>query len=319
MGAEMYTIGELARLSGQPVRRIRFYSDAGLLPPVVRTDSNYRLYGDEDLARLDLIGALREAGVGLDAIGRLLRAHGDVRDVLSARLAILDAEIAAKQRTAAVLRATLSLPHLNVDVMRRYWNMSRVNNEQMKALVAAFMDRVTSGAPIDDTWRSRMAAVAPALPAQPTQAQVEAWTELAGMLQDQNVIREFQSGVSAFWEGAQDAVAYRAAAVSGYRRAADAVARGIAPTDPESVAAGRAWLDASAHAMGRAPDETFVQWLQDQYAAGGSRARFQELLAVLNGDATAVEETRAWRWLIDAARAAAQTSQYKAKSPLRLN
>jgi len=308
MGAKTYTIGELARLSGQPVRRIRFYSDEGLLPPVVRTDSNYRLYGEEDLARLDLIGALREAGVGLDAIGQLLRAHGDVRDMLGARLAILDAEIAAKRRTASVLRATLSLPHLNVDIMRRYWNMSRVNNEQMKALVAAFMDRVTSGAPIDDTWRNRMAAVAPELPAQPTQAQIEAWTELVGMLQDPGVMEEFQAGVSAFWEGAHDAAAYRAAAVSGYQAAAEAVARRVAPTDPEGVAAGRAWLDASARAMGRAPDDHFVQWLQDQYAAEGPRARFQELLNMLQGHAPAVEETHAWRWLIDAARAAAQHS-----------
>lgn len=309
MGAKTYTIGELARLSGQPVRRVRFYSDEGLLPPVVRTDSNYRLYGEEDLARLDLIGALREAGVGLDAIGQLLRAHGDVRDVLGTRLAILDAEIAAKQRTAAVLRATLSLPHLNVDIMRRYWNMSRVNNEQMQALVAAFMDRVTSGAPIDETWRSRMAAVAPELPAQPTQAQIEAWTELVGMLQDPEVMQEFQSGVSGFWEGAHDAAAYRAAAVSAYRAAVDAVARDVAPTDPDGLAAGRAWLDASARAMGRMPDDGFVQWLQDQYAAEGSRARFQELLNVLKGHVPAVEESRAWRWLIDAARAAAQNSR----------
>ena len=183
--------------------------------------------------------------------------------------------------------------------------MSRVNNEQMKALVAAFMARVTSGAPVDDAWRSRTAAVAPELPTHPTPAQIEAWTELAGMLQDPDVVREFEAGINAFWDRARDPDAYRAAAVDGYRTAADAVARGVAPTAPEGVAAGRAWLDASAHAMGRAPDEAFVQWLQDQYAAGGARARFQELLAVLKGDTSAREETRAWRWLIKAARAAA--------------
>ena len=309
MGAKTYTIGELARMSGQPVRRIRFYSDEGLLPPAVRTDSNYRLYSEDDLARLDLIGALRDAGVALDAIGRLLRTHGDVRDVLGARLALLDAEIAAKQRTASVLRATLALPHLDVDTMRRFWKMSRVNNEQMKALVAAFMARVTSGAPTDDTWRSRTAALAPALPEHPTPTQIEAWTELAGMLQDPNVMREFEMGISAFWEGALDADAYRTAAVDGYRAAVDAVARGVAPTDPEGVAAGRTWLDASARAMGRAPDEAFVQWLEDQYAAGGARARFQELLAVLKGETPDAGAFRAWRWLIEAARATAQGSR----------
>ena len=119
--------------------------------------------------------------------------------------------------------------------------MSRVNNKQMKALVAAFMERVTSGAPIDDTWRSRMAAVAPELPEHPTPAQIEAWTELAGMLQDQDVMREFQAGVSTFWDGAQDAVAYREAAVDGYQAADAAIARGVAATDPDGIAIGRTW------------------------------------------------------------------------------
>ncbi|GAA4677774.1 hypothetical protein GCM10025794_22220 [Massilia kyonggiensis] len=128
--------------------------------------------------------------------------------------------------------------------------MSRVNNEQMKALVAAFMEHVTGGAPVDEAWRSRTAAMAPELPALPTPAQIEAWTELAGMLQDPDVVRKFEAGISAFWDGARDADAY-------------------------------------------------------QYAAGGSRARLQELLAVLKGDTPAAEETRAWRWLIEAARAAA--------------
>lgn len=65
MGAKTYTIGDLARLTGQPVRRIRFYSDEGLLPPTLRSASNYRFYSDEDVAKLDLIHALREAGVSL--------------------------------------------------------------------------------------------------------------------------------------------------------------------------------------------------------------------------------------------------------------
>ena len=36
MSDEMYTIGEISRLSGQPVRRIRFYSDRGLLALLAR-------------------------------------------------------------------------------------------------------------------------------------------------------------------------------------------------------------------------------------------------------------------------------------------
>jgi DNA-binding transcriptional MerR regulator len=37
MNGKVYTIGELSGLSGVSVRRIRFYSDKGLLPPAART------------------------------------------------------------------------------------------------------------------------------------------------------------------------------------------------------------------------------------------------------------------------------------------
>jgi hypothetical protein len=40
------------------------------LPPTVRSAANYRLYTDLDLAKLDLIRALRDAGVELAVIAR---------------------------------------------------------------------------------------------------------------------------------------------------------------------------------------------------------------------------------------------------------
>ena len=44
-----HTIGEISELSGVSVRRIRFYSDKGLLPPVGRTSKGYRVYSEADL------------------------------------------------------------------------------------------------------------------------------------------------------------------------------------------------------------------------------------------------------------------------------
>ncbi|MFD0851997.1 MerR family DNA-binding transcriptional regulator, partial [Actinomadura adrarensis] len=43
-GDTLYTIGELARRTGLPVRTIRFYSDAGVVPPTDRNHAGYRLY-----------------------------------------------------------------------------------------------------------------------------------------------------------------------------------------------------------------------------------------------------------------------------------
>ena len=56
MAKERLAIGELSRLTGVPVKTLRFYSDEGLLPPTERSSSGYRLYADEALVRLDRIG-----------------------------------------------------------------------------------------------------------------------------------------------------------------------------------------------------------------------------------------------------------------------
>src|ERR1043165_352044 len=52
---EMFSIGQLARTTGLPVRTVRFWSDLGLVPPAGRTSGNYRMYDAEAAARLDLV------------------------------------------------------------------------------------------------------------------------------------------------------------------------------------------------------------------------------------------------------------------------
>lgn len=68
----LLSIGELARRSGLPVRTIRFWSDAGVLPPAERTDGGRRLYDAVCVARLELIVTLRELGLGLPEVRRAL-------------------------------------------------------------------------------------------------------------------------------------------------------------------------------------------------------------------------------------------------------
>jgi DNA-binding transcriptional MerR regulator len=81
-GTESLTIDELARRVGMTVRNIRAHQSRGLLPPPeVRGRTGY--YGDEHVARLELIKELQGDGFNLEAIRRLVEnAGGSSADVL---------------------------------------------------------------------------------------------------------------------------------------------------------------------------------------------------------------------------------------------
>ena len=67
-----YTVNKLAKLAGLTSRTLRYYDEIGLLQPK-RTGSNgYRLYGPEEVDRLQQILFFRELGVPLDDIKRIL-------------------------------------------------------------------------------------------------------------------------------------------------------------------------------------------------------------------------------------------------------
>lgn len=70
-----YTIQEVAKAAGTSSRALRHYGELGLVQPS-RTGSNgYRFYDDRALVRLQRVLLLRELGLGLEAIGRVLAAQ----------------------------------------------------------------------------------------------------------------------------------------------------------------------------------------------------------------------------------------------------
>ena len=65
-------IGDLARLSRLPVKRIHYYERRGLLEPAARSEAGYRLYGEEEAARLDFIKRAKLLGLTLEEIRELV-------------------------------------------------------------------------------------------------------------------------------------------------------------------------------------------------------------------------------------------------------
>ena len=98
----LLTIGQLARRSGVPVRTLRFWSDAGVLPETERSGSNYRRYDARAVARLDLVRTLRELGLGLDEVRLVLEKRSSVADVAAAHVAAIDARIRVLRTQRAV-------------------------------------------------------------------------------------------------------------------------------------------------------------------------------------------------------------------------
>ncbi len=57
-----YTVSQLAELAGITVRTLHHYDELGLLRPTARTAAGYRLYGEQDLLRLQQILCCRTQG-----------------------------------------------------------------------------------------------------------------------------------------------------------------------------------------------------------------------------------------------------------------
>jgi MerR family transcriptional regulator, heat shock protein HspR len=77
----VYVISIAASLAGCHPRTLRIYEEEGLLEPV-RTQTNIRLYSDQDLHRVRVIRYLtQERGVNLAGVKLLLQFH-DITDLL---------------------------------------------------------------------------------------------------------------------------------------------------------------------------------------------------------------------------------------------
>ncbi|MBR3095098.1 MAG: MerR family transcriptional regulator, partial [Clostridia bacterium] len=68
-----YTTGEIAKLCGVTVRTVQYYDTRGILVPAALSEGGRRLYSEDDLRRMRVICFLRELGLPIDTIGKLLR------------------------------------------------------------------------------------------------------------------------------------------------------------------------------------------------------------------------------------------------------
>ena len=97
------TVGEVAELANVTVRTLHHYDAIGLVRPSGRTDAGYRLYDEDDLARLQQVLFYRELGFSLEDIRGLMADPGfDRGEALRDQRKLLEAET---HRLTAMLAA----------------------------------------------------------------------------------------------------------------------------------------------------------------------------------------------------------------------
>lgn len=269
-----YSIGDLARRTGLTIKAVRYYSDHGLVPPSGRNTAGHRRYDDAALARLALVRTLRDLGLGLAVIRRIVDGETTVADVAARHAKALEAEIRVLRLRQAVWTAVAARGSTTEET-RIVHELARLSEMEC---VSDFLAEALGDRP-------ELAGIArtltPELPGNPSPGQLDAWIELAGLARD----ADFRAAIRRLadqHEGGlrRDLAAEVRAAVT------PALAAGVDPGSPHAAAI--------VDGLGR--DRTELRkWLGVVHDP--RRERYLELLAVINGWAAPESLTPTLDWL----------------------
>ncbi|AGZ45149.1 MerR family transcriptional regulator [Actinoplanes friuliensis] len=252
---ELLPIGELARRTGLTVKAIRFYADRGIVPPTGRSASGHRRYDTAAVARLELVRTLRELGLDLATIRRVVDREADLAEVAATHADALAVQIRTLSRRHAVLSAVArhkSTPE-EMDLMHR---LARLSAHERRHLIDTFLGTAFAGLP---NFAGITRTLTPELPDDPEPAQLEAWVELAELVQDPGFAARLRLLAELY---------------------TDVRSPGLPRPDPVALVRDH---DASVDAvLAHYPDrEQLTSYLEA--AADPRRERYLELLSVING------------------------------------
>lgn len=306
----LITIGELARLTGVPVKTVRFWSDEGLVPPAARTPAGYRLFGPDAQMRLSLVRTLRDLGIDLGTIRKVLRREAAIGDVAAAHAAALEIQIRALRLHQAVLRAVATRGTATAEEIQLMHELAQLSAAERRRLITDFIDDTFAGLDADPDFLAMMRGAMPDLPADPSREQVDAWVELAGLIQDPAFRARLRETTAAYARASADIPAvppaedHRAMSEVLRTRVEAATAAGITPESPRARPVTDEIVAAYAALFGKPDTPEFRTWLLGTLESGTDRRyeRYWQLLAIINGWPPAPAVTPAAEWLIAALR-----------------
>ncbi|MEU6340813.1 MerR family transcriptional regulator [Streptomyces sp. NPDC046977] len=281
-----HTIGDLARHTGLTVKTVRSWSDRGIVVPAGRSAAGYRLYDARALARLELVRTLRDLGLDLATIRKVVDRELTLPEVAAAHAEALAAQIRVLHLRRAVL-TTVAEHRATPEEMDRLNRLAMLTAEERNRVIEGFLDAVLGGL-TDPAVAGVRRTLTPELPDDPTPEQLRAWVELAGLAEDE----AFRARLRAL---AEDLTARRARAGDGLPRrdlvavvrdrVGPAVAAGVDPLSAGAEPVVAALTAGCAEALGAADDGVLSGRLPALLAAADDprRERYATLLATVNG------------------------------------
>ncbi|QFZ21507.1 MerR family transcriptional regulator [Saccharothrix syringae] len=298
-GDALHSIGDLARRTGLTVKAVRFYSDRGIVPPTGRSPAGHRLYGADAVARLELVRALRDLGVGLADIRRVVDREVGLPELAAAHAEALAVQIRVLRlrRAVAVAVARRGSSPREVELVHR---LAKLSEDERGRLVDDFLNAVFGG--LDGPAFAGVArTMTPELPDDPEVEQVEAWVELAELTRDAG----FRDGLRELVRHhVGDGAVPRPDPVAVVRDlVAPALAAGLSPLSPEADRVVAEVTTAVAARCGLPGPEADLLLSRLETANDPRRDRYLRLLATINGWAAPESPGPALDWFTRALRA----------------
>lgn len=302
----MFSIGDLARRTGLPVRTIRFYSEIGVVPESARSPAGYRRYDHEAVTRLDLVRTLRELGLPLETIRALLAAQTSMSQVAAAHVDKLDLQIRTLRLRRAVLRAVAKTETTAQEAVFMH-KLVLMSEPDRQRLIDDFLDEAFGGLDANPDLVALLRNMRPELPDDPEPEQVGAWIELAELVQDPDFrasVRRMAEFQAAERDDGDHTGLHHELTIQVIEQVQAAIA---ADVDPASPAASRVVDDlvtAYARTFHQADTAAYRAAVlhRVEVAADPRTQRYLELLAQINGWPPQPDLTPVFDWFTSALR-----------------
>jgi DNA-binding transcriptional MerR regulator len=301
MADNLYSIGQVAKLSNLPVQTVRYYSDIGVLPPSQVTEAGYRMYDRADVARLELIRTLRSLEFDLETIGKLLKGELTASKAIEFHLQALELQFQSLKRQRTILQTVqkqgkgVSLAYLN-----RMQSLLKLTRLERENFLAGHLERGLKGAPRNEkVWQAAVLD----LPEEMNETQLEAWLELAELVSDEsfiNILTRQRESYERATKGKPGKVDFQPI----FDKTIKAMNAGHTYQDKTGQGLVEQWIQANAKLMHRKLSPSFAKWLLEYYEKNSDprMEHYWQLIAVLKNWSGTSPQAEAVKWLLEGLR-----------------